>query len=729
MKKGFLLSVLLFLLISVQAQNFKITGEVIDGSSGEAIPGVNVTIKGSTVGVSTDIDGHYEISAKEGDMLVFSFIGYNNRVRKVLKKSVINVRLDSNVEGLDEVVVIGYGTMKKSDLTGAVSSVKSEALQQAQSVNIAEALQGHTAGVMISSNEGSPGAGMSIQIRGASSLNASSQPLYVIDGFPIEMQSLGINTGISGSQPSPLNDIDPSSIESIEILKDASATAIYGARGANGVILVTTKGGKIGKSKISVDITGGVQVMDSRLDLLDSRGYAEYMYLKEGMSEDSEFKNYNTYADSTNTDWQDELFNLGEIKNVNVALTGGTKKTIYAISGGLYDHKGIVGNNNRFKRYTSNINLTHKYSSKLDINVNLKIAHTNTNGVATGGSGTPKNAGIVRQIMRARPTRSVDYKTETLDDLDDSGTVQDLTNPMLFVNEVVNNNTTTRIIGNAAATYRFLPGFSLKIRGGVNNNKVKYQAFYPKTTGKGKYDNGLAIMGNNEFKTLVNENILTYIKKFNDHSVNVMGAFALEETEMFKSEMENTQFEYDNLNINAIQSGTLPRTPTSKLEKSSLMSYLGRFNYSYKGRYMLTASFRADGSSRFGTENKWGYFPSGSLAWRASEEKFIKDLGFISNLKFRASYGQTGNQRIGNYLSISQFSIENYVFNDVVSSGLAPKSIGDTKLKWETTAQSNLGFDLGLFNNRILFTAEAYYKKTSDMLLKVNVPVTSGVYN
>ncbi|TKG93741.1 TonB-dependent receptor [Puteibacter caeruleilacunae] len=731
MKKILISITLMFaVLISINAQGQQVSGTVTDADSGESIPGVNVVIKGTTNGVVTDFDGKYTLkSVNENDVLTFTFVGYENQTVPVKGKSVINVKLKTQSTELDELVVVGYGSVRKSDLTGSVATVKTQDLQQTTNTDITSSLQSRVSGVLIQANEGSPGAGMSIQVRGSSSLNANTEPLYVIDGFPIEMEPLGINTGIDGPQPSALSNIDPNNIQSIEILKDASATAIYGARGANGVILITTKGGKAGKTKMTFDASYGLQKVSKKLDLLDSRGFAEYHYLREGENPESPFANYEAYAspDTTNTNWQNELYGVGKVQNYSLGVQGGNKNTQFSINGGYFKHDGIV-DNNTFERYSSDVKINTQVTDKLKAEFSIRLGHTITDGVATGGGSTPKASGIVRQILRTSPLRPTDYTIEVAEaEGNDEVELNELTNPNMFVDEVTNLNNTTRIIGNFALTYTILKGLDYKIKVGTSHNNVKYEAFYPTSTGRGRFTNGLGIAGQNQSRNWVHESILTYNTKFGeDHRLTAMGAFTTEGNYADKLEARNTQFEYESLGTSFIGVGTEPLIPFTSKEKNSLMSYLGRINYSYKNRYLLTASFRADGSSRFGDDNKWGYFPSGSVAWRVTEEDFLKDNKVISNLKIRTSYGRTGNQRIGNYQSIAAFSVENYTFDQTTNAGVVYGRVANPGLKWETTDQYDAGFDLGLFDNKLMVTVDAYYKKTTDMLMKVPTPITSG---
>ncbi|TLX74368.1 TonB-dependent receptor [Labilibacter sediminis] len=724
MKKTILLFVLIVSAISIWAQDIPITGIVTEASTGELLPGVNVYIEGTTTGTITDMNGAYNITAPNGATLVFSFIGFEDQKIVLAGHRKIDVSLTPNMETLDEVIAVGYGYTKKSDLTGAVASISENMMKQTTNTNITEGLQGRIAGVQVTSAEGSPGGGLNFQIRGASSLNANSQPLYVIDGIPVEVQSLGIDDGISGPSESPINNINPNNIESIEILKDASATAIYGSRGANGVVMITTKTGKKGKAVVNIDASHGVQQVTKSLDVLNSQEYAQFMY---GRTSDGIYADWRSYRDSTNTDWQKEMFDLGRIQNYNISISGGSDETTYMVSAGYFRHDGVVSQKSTFERYTSDVNLNQKLNAKASVNFKLSVGHTINNGVATGGNSTPKNAGLIRQILRSPPTRDIDYDAESL--ADDVGNLNQLDNPANFADNVTNLNNTTRILGKAEFKYKIRKNLLFTSRLGTNYNAVKYEKFYPKESGRGRNVGGLSIVGHNQRRSFAFENFVNYNTKIDQHKIALMGGATAEKTFLGRFETQNQDFAYSTLGTGNIGVGTDPQIPSSASEENQLASFFGRIQYNFDERYLVTASFRADGSSRF-PQNKWGYFPSASAAWRVSQEKFFEPLtNVVSNFKLRASYGETGNQNIPNYISFARMDIANYPINGTTLAGLSNGTVGNPDLKWETTTSQDFGLELGFLQNRIALTTDYYIKKTSDMLLSVPVPSTSGYKN
>ena len=723
MKKSLFLLALIINAIGLLAQDIPINGIVSDASTGEALPGVNVYIKGTQTGTITDISGGYTLTVPQNSILVYSFIGYKEHEQSATS-SPMNVALTSDMELLDEVVAVGYGYTKKSDLTGAVASLSEDMMKQTTNTNITEGLQGRLAGVQVTSAEGSPGGGLNFQIRGASSLNANSQPLYVIDGIPVEVQPLGIDDGISGPSESPINNINPNNIESLEILKDASATAIYGSRGANGVVIITTKTGKKGKAIVNIDASYGVQQVTKSLDVLDSPEYAQFMY---GREQDPIYADWQSYRDSTNTDWQKEMFDLGRIQNYNINVSGGSDETTYMVSGGYFRHDGVVSQKSTFERYTSDVNLNQKLNAKASINFKMSVGHTINNGVATGGNSTPKNAGLIRQILRSPPTRETDYDAESL--ADDVDNLNQLDNPVNFTDNVTNLNNTTRILGKGEFKYKIRNNLLFTSRLGTNFNAVKYEKFYPKESGRGRNVGGLAIVGHQQRRSFAFENFVNYHTKINQHKIALMGGATAEKTFLGRFETQNQAFSYSTLGTGNIGVGTDPQIPTSASQENQLASFFGRLQYNFDERYLVTASFRADGSSRF-PQQKWGYFPSASAAWRVSQEEFFQPFtDVISNFKLRGSYGETGNQNIPNYISFARMDIANYPLNGTTLAGLANGTVGNPDLKWETTTSLDFGLELGFLQNRISLVADYYIKETSDMLLLVPVPSTTGYNN
>ncbi len=745
-----LLVFILMLPTLVLANEIKVTGQVMDTDGKTPMIGATVIIQGTSTGVVTDIDGIYSITAPADGVLVFSSVGYKTRSVHIDNKKIINVKLAQEVYEMDEYVVVAYGNMKKSDLTGSVSSISAEDLMQNSSqTDITSALMGRVAGVNVTATEGGPGAGMNIQIRGSSSINANSDPLYVIDGFPVEISDSYVpNDGFKTPKPSPIANIDPNNIASIEILKDASSTAMYGSRGANGVVLITTKSGKQGRTVVTLDASVGLQTVSNTLDLMDSRNYAEYMWHRTMSGKNFNFNpyaetdysieyedrakpfwNYETYTDSTNTDWQDLVYNRSLTQNYSLGISGGSEKVTYYVNGSYLKDQGTI-KKNTFDRFSLDTKLTSHINDRMRFDISTRLGHTISNGVSSGIGGNVMNTGVVSQTYRAKPTldpskdlSDIDFEGEGMEDYEDAF------NPLIFLESVTNKTNTTRILANAAFTYKVIDGLSYKASLGTNHNLVKYESFYPSSVPKGRNVNGLATIANNQSRSWLHESILTYIKNVKRiHSINAVAGFTIEKeyNEQFETQIQN--FAYQDLGTGNLGMGVEPLIPSSYKGSNALVSALARLNYGFKDRYLFTISGRADGSSRFMRGNRWSMFPSGSFAWRMSEENFMKSQELINNLKFRLSYGVTGNQGIGDYDVMSIYNICNYVFNNTSTPGITLNRIANQDLRWETTNQTDFGIDLSMFNNRLQITMDAYYKKTVDMLMDINVPITTG-YN
>lgn len=730
------------------AQKVLVTGQITDKNTGENLPGVNVLIKGTTEGTITNLNGEFSLKADPSkDVLIVSFIGFKSELVELKGRTKIEIGMSEDQEVLDEVVVVGYGTVKKKDLTGSIATVNNESLAKTTNTSLIDGLQGRVAGASIISNEGTPGAGLQFQIRGATSINSAGQPLYVIDGFPIEAVNLGVQSNSDmSSSGNPIADLNPADIESVQILKDASATAIYGSRGANGVIMITTKKGDKGSMKVFYNASYGVQHLpqSKRFELMNAQEYSKFMYERSliesdnvtgvfdrTLEGDSKYRDWETMENPEGSNWQDAVFKEGYVMTHNLNFNGGNEHTRYNIGLGYYEHDGLV-DNNTFKRYSSNIKINTKLNEKFNINFVTNLSRTSNDGIATGGGGgSVKSSGIVMQTLRTKPTLPLDYGADDEDfEVDDADL--DLTNPLVTINDVTKKVTTNRLLANGTANYSILDNLVLTSRWGVNLQTVNFESFYPVSTGRGRRaigGNGTGTMGNNEFITLLNENILNYNVKFGGKSeLKAMVGFTMEESNRSYFSAVNNDFSYGGMGTDNFGVGLQPGIPTSRRERNALMSGLARVNYIYGGKLHLTASLRADGSSRFGENNKWGYFPSGAVAYTLSEESFFKDnVSFMNQLKLRASYGKTGNQNIANYTSIHQLGIANYVLDgSTLTGGLRAVNLANPDLKWETTEQYNAGIDLSFFESRLMANVDLYYKYTTDMLLNVELPATTG---
>lgn len=714
-------------------QQRSISGKVTD-ASGLPLPGVTILIKGTTNGAVTDIDGVYTIKNAPGDaVLIFSFVGMNTQEINVGGKSSIDVMMTQDAIGIDEVVAIGYGTVKKSDLTGAVSSVKSEDLPKAANVSVQQMLSGKAAGVEVKALDAQPGGGISILIRGAASTGAGNEPLYIIDGFPV---SGGVDPDISSrytnGDRSPLNSINPNDIESIEILKDASATAIYGARAANGVVLITTKTGKQGKISINYDLKQGFQKVARPWDMMNA---SEYMQAREDYRYESwmaenmvgvyggvDPENVETpytpaysaaaiAAMGPGTDWIDEVTRDGSIKEHNLSISGISNKTKYLMSVNYYDQNGIVKKND-FKRITGRINLEQGINDWLTVGVKASGSSININN-PTLGTGGAENTGIITAALNFTPILPV--KT-------DDGNYSIVQNSSFFPNpvsllEITNSTQQDRLLVQSYFEIEPIKNLKLRTQLGFDKQEGINRLYLPKSTLYGEAVGGQAnITQNNRFDKLFNTTI-SYTKNFlENHNFSALLGYEYQKFGWDGYGLGNNKFSTDAFLYNNIGSGEAEKPTVSSYKGvDELASYFGRLNYSFKERYLFTFTMRADGSTKFGEGNKFGYFPSGAFAWRVSEEEFMKTIDWLSNLKLRLSAGQTGNSNISGAYSYYSFGAD-YYFGSQKNTGSYLSSYANPELQWETTTEYNLGLDVGFFDNRISASVELFQKEVSDLL-------------
>lgn len=713
-------------------QERSISGKVVSGE-GEALPGVNVIIKGQTAGTVTDADGNYRLNVPDAStVLVFSFIGFSQAEMTVGNQSVINVTLTPSLETLSEVVVIGYGTVKKSDLTGSVSSVKAEELRAVPATSFDQALQGRAAGVQVMQTSGQPGAEASIRIRGVSSITAGNEPLYVIDGMLVNSNSgdvtAGGGVGVNAPRIGPLAAINPNDIESIEILKDASATAIYGSRGTNGVILITTKRGVRGSNNVDFETYYAVQEPAQKIDLLNARQFAELV--NEAKVNAGQIPLYvNPENLGRGTDWQEEIFRNAPMKNYQLTFSGGDDKTQYVVSGGYFDQEGIVLNTD-FERYSFRTNLQRNISKKFTVGTNLTYSLTRGRSINTGLQFI--NPGVVGAALGMNPvlpvydaSREGGYTYEN-----DRGTV--IGNPVAEAAEHSAFSTSARILGNLEARYKIFDALEFKTSFGVDGVTAKDRSFAPRWLKAAQGSLGEAGIATLEAFTWLNENTLTFDKAIGSNSsLNVLVGYTIQEfnNERLSSyvfDIADPRMGYHNL-----RGGTNPQPPSNGEMRWSMVSYLGRAQYSMNDKYLFTVTGRVDASSKFSQSNQYAFFPSGAVAWRVSEESFMQDINFISDLKLRGSVGIIGNQAIAPYASLALVApYGEGVFNNgsdyIFYTSSQPSSYSNPDLKWETTRQFNLGVDFDLFENRIQVTADYYKKYTYDLLLNTPIPITSG---
>lgn len=705
--------------------NKKITGKVTDEKN-EPIIGANVVVKGSTTGTITDMDGNFTLEVPDQATLLVSYIGYTPKEVAVKNQNNLSIMMIEDSKTIDEVVVIGYGSVKKSNLTGAVSSVKTTEIQQTPMTSIDQGLVGRASGVQVTQTSGMPGAVASIRVRGSSSLQGGNEPHYVIDGFPVYsgtgFGSTGGNTQISG-----LSTVNPSDIESIEILKDASATAIYGARAANGVVLITTKSGKKGRDIITFESSFGVQNVAKTIDVMNAQEYAALVneaYTNDGLDAPYNTTQLGEIAKLGNgTNWQDEIFRPAMIQSYQLTFSGGDNKTTYAISGGYFDQKGVIINSD-FKRYSLRLNLDRQIFNTLKVGTHMSGTHTISRTSATDVGGRD---GVVNGALKMNPIQSVYANEETGEytPTNDPGLL--IPNPVATAKEEIYNNATTRVLGDVYAEWEFLKDLKLKVSLGMDIMYLKQNKYTPSNIYQ-SLGIASAKVGVNRSINWLNENILTWNKTFKDiHSLNILGGFTIQRNNVESVTGASSNFVNDVMKYNNLGAGSIYDKPESSATQWSLMSYLARINYSLYDRYLFSVNGRVDGSSRFGGNNKYGFFPSGSVAWRISEEGFMEPVkAVINNLKLRTSYGFTGNTEIGVYESLATLESNSWTIGNQLVSGFYPNRIPNPDLKWEKTGQFDIGFDLGLFNNRLRLTADYYYKKTTDLLYNVAIPSASG---
>jgi TonB-linked SusC/RagA family outer membrane protein len=721
--------------VSLQAlgQTKQITGVVQDAQK-QSLIGVTVKTKDGSVAVATDATGKYTINvANQQTVLVFSYLGFISQEQAINGRKVINVTLADQSTGLNEVVVIGYGVTRKKDLTGSVGQVSVADLNKAPVRSIDEALAGRVAGVQVNSSDGQPGSAVNIVIRGANSITQDNSPLYVVDGFPIE----GFN----------LNVFNPQDIESIEVLKDASSTAIYGARGANGVVIVTTKKGNVGAPQINFTTTQSFSKNIKTMPLLSAYDFLKYNLERDPSvgSAVSPSPTYNyltlpgkTLADYQNyqgTDWQSPFFKTGVLRNYSLAVRGGTNQTQYSVSGSIDNQDGTIINTG-YQRYQGRITLDQNINTKLKVGINANYAHLLQSGNGASTSTNSATTNILYSVWGYNPLTA--YNDDDGLDATTSSANDYKFNPVLNQSNILRNIKTDNLNVNSYLTYNITPKLVLKITGVINNTTTVSDAFYNSNTyygspltSPGKTNGVNGSTATSKVNNWANENTLTYINTFNKvHNLNVVVGF---------TEQGNTSNTYglgainlpnETLGISGLDEGTL--LPSSTRATSSLWnaaSFLGRATYNYNSKYYVTFSYRADGSSKFSEQNHWSFFPSAALAWRFSQEQFLKNNSWLSDGKLRLSYGKTGNNRVGDFSYLSSAGVPanlNYSFNNTYVSSIVPLTIGNPDLKWETTDQYDGGVDLSFLNSRVNLTVDAYRKTTKNLLLNATLPTSTG---
>ena len=719
----------LCIVFMAKAQDTKTISGTVTDAQGASLSGVSITVKGSNNGVTSGNNGEFTINAPSAATLVFAHVGYKQQEVPVAGKTSLSITLEAGANELSQVVVIGYGTVRKSDLTGSVVSVKAEDLKAVPVTSFDQALQGRAAGVQVTQLSGKPGAETSIRIRGTTSINAGNEPLYVIDGMLVNSDAGDMSVGVTlGPRIGALSAINPNDIESIEILKDASATAIYGSRGANGVVIITTKRGKAGQGTVTFDNYYSQQQISNQVKVLNAAQYANFVNdAKINAGQTPVYVNPKNLGEGT--DWQGALLRTAPMANYQISFSGGDDKTKYAISGGYFDQDGIIINSN-FKRYSFRANLDRELSKRLTVGNSITYARTTSNGVLTNaGTIVP---GVVTAALLFNPILPIYDSTVkggyTFEN--DRGTI--LGNPVADAKEYNSVTKSSRFIGNVYARYKIGNSLEFRTSFGVDAFTDNAASFAPNFIKRTQASNGEASIGKVDGVTWLNENTLTFNKSWREkHRINAVAGFTMQQFNNESLFAYAFGFPDGRTGYHNIAVAENPQTPVNSESQWSLLSYIGRVNYTLSDRYLFTLTGRIDGSSKFSAGNKYGYFPSGAFAWRVSQEEFMRNLTSVSDLKLRISYGVIGNQAIPPYQSLALIGpYSQGVFNSSAGSevynGMEPLSYVNKNLKWESTKQFDAGFDLGLFKQRITLTADYYSKLTYNLLLSTPIPTTSG---
>ncbi len=727
---------LFFSFLTTIAAAQTVTGKVAD-ETGTPLAGVSITEKGTSNGTASKADGSFAITVQSlKAVLVFSFVGHASKEASADDPSIKNLVLPAEEKkALEQVVVVGYGTQRRKDLTGAVGSVSSKDIEKIPTNGVDKALQGQVAGLQISTTSGAPGGNTNILVRGVSSISGGVEPLFVVDGYPVN--SVGYSN--------PLSTINPADIESIDVLKDASATAIYGSRGSNGVIIITTKRGRTGKPRIEFDTYVGFQEVAHKIKLMDAQQFASFVidgrnagYLdnhptgsatdnnavRPGASWDIPDRYLNrAFMDSIGkgTAWQDHIFRRAPISNYQITVSGGNEAVRYSLSGGYFQQQGILINSD-FRRFNFKANIDARLSQKLNVGASIlpSVSQENTPQI-TGHYG---GYGLIVTALSIDPTVPVYNPDGSYSYISADGGQTQMANPVKIAREYKIRFSQSRFFTNTYAEYAVLPSLKLRTTFGADINYYKRREFKPSTLATNSPTApAFANAANNEATNWLSETTVSYRYNTANHRVDAVAGFTAQSDFVNTFSASATNFADDllpNINGGTVTGGS------ETVDRANILSFLARANYVFKGKYLLTATVRRDGSSRFGENRRWGNFPSGAIGWRVSEEAFMKSVPVVSDFKLRASYGVTGNNAIGNYRALSLLSTSNYVIGDVLTPGTVPGSPANLNLGWESQSQVDIGFDLSLFNNRVSLIADYYDKRNKDMLFIVQTPSVTG---
>ncbi|MCP9235843.1 TonB-dependent receptor [Lewinella sp. JB7] len=742
---------LLLLLLAVgfslpaTAQNsLTVSGTVTSAEEGPLI-GVTVRVANDlNTGTVTDLDGRYSITVPDGgSTLIFTYMGYESQEVALNNRTVVDVELATDAETLEEVVVVGYGYVNKNDLTGSVTTVKNEDLTRVQSINFEKGLAAQAAGVQVVTSQGGPGAAAKIRIRGGTSINATNDPLYVVDGFPLIGDAQGTGAGPGAQLESPLSSINPEDIESIEILKDASSTAIYGSRGANGVVLITTKKGKEGRAQLTYSGSYGIGSLARNIDLLTPQEYVDFWneyfpynygntFEQRDLAYRDDFGNDLDLGDSDLfvVDWQDRVIRKSSTMRHSLSINGGSERTRYNASFSYADDQGIL-EGSYFKRYTANLNVSQELANNLYAGINLNAGFIDRGGPITASAsvGSSARASVLTQVNLFPQVQGRIRYAEA--EYDEEGLLisirdGDASNPETRIEKTHNFSTQINGFANTYLEYHFSDHLSVKSTFGGRFYNVNSEGVYPSDFGWSRSLGGVAFTSLNRSAGWLNENTVSYRNKFGIHGINAVAGFTQQGGEGRSLRTQSQDFALPGVDIDNLSSAALTLPTQSDRGADGLRSWLGRINYTLADKYLFTVSGRADGSSKFAEGKKWGFFPSAAVSWRVSQEPFLVDNPVISNLKLRATYGVSGNNSIGNYQSLAAYEATRVILDGSLVSGARVNRLGNSDLTWETTAQTDIGFELGLFNNRVSFDFDYYVKTTSDLLLARPLPPETG---
>lgn len=713
-----------------QTKNVELVGRVVDDKTGDPLPGAVVHIKGTTHEVAADNSGEFKFITGQRVPVVYivSYVGYKTREIEVGSYDHAELKLTGGNAQLNDVVVVGYGTQRRSDVTGAVAGVSKTALSQ-PATSFDNLLQGAVSGVSVTQSSSQPGSTAGIRIRGGNSISFSNDPLYVIDGFIVYNNNGLVNSGATtGASVNALATINPSDIENIEILKDASATAIYGSHGANGVVIITTRRGKKGTDEVNYSGYFGDQSVIRKLPLLNASQWGALVNdinVSDGVAK--------TYSDSAlsalgkGSDWQSAGIRHAGVQNHELSISGGDERSKYLVSGNYFDQDGLLYNSG-YKRYSGRVNYERNLNDAFKINLNVFGSHSQENSLIGSGYGSVAIGNAWSTLLQTVPVVAIRNADGQFNDINPYLTTP--TNPLQDILQTTNQSNLNRVLGNFSAEYRWFSTLTLKTSIGVDQIGTKQNLYEPSTTSSGYAVSGYGSIGMVNSTTWLNENTVTWAPTFGgSHFLNVLGGYTTQVEDDQEAVASAQKFPNDLTAYNDLGLGSTPLLPSSGAHHSVINSFLGRVSYSFEHKYNVTISGRADGSSVLGANHKWGYFPSLGLSWNASQEDFFRDrFSLISNLKLRVSAGQTGNSGVPPYSSLATLAPTNYYLGSSLAlvTGVAPTQIANPNLKWETTTQYDAGFDVGVLKNRIIFTFDAYYKKTTDLLLNVPLPAFSG---